>query len=570
MDTTDLYKAVGHPIPPGNHSVVVCLPTWRDTLGYRRGESHTVDRMQTGYPRLFMPPFNRKLAEQLEKLFALPSERSLLVRSALAAEACRAFITAKAGAVVHVKALQPLDARQGSDIFMVIFPSTAMPTALAFWQHTGFGISGRFAEQYISFLFFSGLRKPLVPASDEIQPLQVRNKRQRITQDANSPKSILRDRIVKLITHSIDCAVHRGPKSSLLPVASSDVFLYPTGVTAMWSAHQLLLSVLGTRKSVCFGFPYTDTLKILEKWGPGCHFYPDGDQADLNRLEAILMSQRSPSQPPILALFTEFPSNPLLRSVDLHRLRALADQYEFPIVIDDTIGNFVNVDVLPYADIVVSSLTKIFSGCANVMGGSLVLNPLSKYHAILKNALERNWEDIYFEEDAVVMELNSRTFCERIVQIDKNAGAICDFLRSRTDIIAQVHYPKWQTHELYDAYRSKFTSGEGGFGGLFSLVFVSPRAAHAFFDALECAKGPSLGTNFTLSCPYTLYGHFTELEWAAKHGVPEDLVRVSVGIEDTMKLLDVFAVAVRAAELNDSSNNHTSSAEFGRHASSCS
>ena len=96
-----------------------------------------------------------------------------------------------------------------------------------------------------------------------------------------------------------------------------------------------------------------------------------GLDADIDELETILEkeSKRDPTTPPILALFTEFPSNPLLRSADLPRLRGLADRYEFLIVIDETIGNFVNVEVLSYADVVVSSLSKIFSGQSNVMGG---------------------------------------------------------------------------------------------------------------------------------------------------------------------------------------------------------
>jgi cystathionine gamma-synthase len=123
----------------------------------------------------------------------------------------------------------------------------------------------------------------------------------------------------------------------------------------------------------CFSnrFPYTDTLKILQKWGPGCHFLGLGIDADIDQLEILLEEEfnRNPAVPPILALFTEFPSNPLLRSANLPRLRALADKYNFLIVIDETIGNFVNVEVLPYADVVVSSLTKVFSGASNVMGG---------------------------------------------------------------------------------------------------------------------------------------------------------------------------------------------------------
>lgn len=71
----------------------------------------------------------------------------------------------------------------------------------------------------------------------------------------------------------------------------------------------------------------------------------------------------------ILSLFCEFPSNPLLKSPDIKRLRKLADEYKFLIVIDETIGNFCNVAVLEWADMVVSSLTKVFSGDSNVMGG---------------------------------------------------------------------------------------------------------------------------------------------------------------------------------------------------------
>lgn len=96
-----------------------------------------------------------------------------------------------------------------------------------------------------------------------------------------------------------------------------------------------------------------------------------GLDSDIDKLETILEdeSRRDPNTPPVLALFTEFPSNPLLRSANLPRLRGLADKYDFLIVVDETIGNFVNVEVLKYADIVVSSLTKVFSGYSNVMGG---------------------------------------------------------------------------------------------------------------------------------------------------------------------------------------------------------
>lgn len=107
-----------------------------------------------------------------------------------------------------------------------------------------------------------------------------------------------------------------------------------------------------------------DTLKIQQKFGPGVHFLGHGLDDDYQNLKELLESGES-----ISAVYCEFPSNPLLRSTDLARLRAWANEYGFLLVVDETVGNFVNVDVLSYVDIVVSSLTKIFSGDSNVMGG---------------------------------------------------------------------------------------------------------------------------------------------------------------------------------------------------------
>ena len=266
--------------------------------------------------------------------------------------------------------------------------------------------------------------------------------------------------------------------------------------------------------------------------------------------------------------------------MNLPRLRALADKYDFLVVIDETIGNFMNVNVLPYADIVASSLTKVFSGDSNVMGGwyvvpsllalfdvnqiftaSLILNPKGRHYAGLTKHLSTTYEDLYFDEDALFLERNSRDFKQRIKKIDTNAEIICDHLRSRSvsggassAVIKKVFYPKWETREHYERCRIKETedSAGGGFGGLFSLTFTSSAASRAFFDKLPCHKGPSLGSNFTLVCPYTILAHYAELDWAAEYGVEETLVRVSVGMEPTEELLSAFELALRAAEATGS------------------
>ncbi|EXJ95692.1 cystathionine gamma-synthase [Capronia coronata CBS 617.96] len=327
-------------------------------------------------------------------------------------------------------------------------------------------------------------------------------------------------------------------------LSEDDVYLYPCGMSSIFNTHRILLAHAEAkgeepRRSICFGFPYIDTLKILEKWGPGCQFYGFGSSACLDDLQKRLEGGER-----FLALYTEFPSNPLLNAPDLIRIRQLADKYGFAVVVDETVGSFINIDVLSHADVVVSSLTKVFSGDSNVMGGSAVLNPQSSWYADLKHLMAREYEDNYWAEDAVFLERNSRDFISRIERINVSTEAIASTLKS-CPLVKQVYYPKYNpSRPNYDACRTP----NGGYGGLLSVTFHHPEQAVAFFDALEVQKGPSLGTNFTLACPYAVLAHYVELDWVASWGVDPDIVRLSVGLEEPDDLTGRIERALKAAE----------------------
>lgn len=109
-------------------------------------------------------------------------------------------------------------------------------------------------------------------------------------------------------------------------------------------------------------------------------------------------------------------------------------------------------------------------------------------------------------------------------------------------LVHQLCYPKFVCREYYDAVKNP----EGGYGGLFSMVLQNEEQARTFYDNLQCAKGPSLGTNFTLVSPYTILAHYTELDWAAQYGVSSYLIRVSVGLESKESLLKSFKDALDA------------------------
>lgn len=60
----------------------------------------------------------------------------------------------------------------------------------------------------------------------------------------------------------------------------------------------------------------------------------------------------------------------------LKAMRKVADKHSLPVVIDDTVGSFCDIDILPVVDIIIKSCTKSFSGYAEVMAGTAVLSPL--------------------------------------------------------------------------------------------------------------------------------------------------------------------------------------------------
>jgi cystathionine gamma-synthase len=192
-------------------------------------------------------------------------------------------------------------------------------------------------------------------------------------------------------------------------------------MAAVYQALKLVWRLCPDLKTVQFGFPYVDTIKLQTKFGFGCEFFGIGDQNDLIKLEQLLMQGQR-----ISAIVCEFPSNPLLHSVDLQALRDIADRFNFLIIVDDTIGGFVNVDLLKYADILVSSLTKSFSGTGNVMAGSLVLNPNSCFFEYLYQITEETFEDSLWCEDAAILELNSRNYEERVLCTNKSTEKIVD------------------------------------------------------------------------------------------------------------------------------------------------
>jgi cystathionine gamma-synthase len=252
-----------------------------------------------------------------------------------------------------------------------------------------------------------------------------------------------------------------------------------------------------------------------------------GTKEELDQLELSLKSGTK-----VMVLFCEIPSNPQCHTPDLHRIRDLADKFGFVVVCDDTIATAVNVDIVPYVDVIVSSLSKIVSGACNVMGGSLLINPNSKHYNMIHTCIRDQFEDLLFPEDAMTLAHNCKDFVNRVRRCNGTAERIASFIAAHP-AVSYVNYPTMvSSRPQYERYRRQ----DGGYGYILSIVFDEPEFAVKFYDNLAVCKGPSVGTNFSLALAYSMVAHADELDWAEAHGVPKYIIRISIGLEEESDL----------------------------------
>ncbi|REJ73631.1 MAG: PLP-dependent transferase [Planctomycetota bacterium] len=477
---------LGTPIPDSPHAVSACLPTWADNIGYEEQDTRVISRLTTGYPRFVYNQLCRRLFAECERRIARDGEKCLVFPAESAARRCVEFVRRRSKHTAEVHEIPEFG------VWAARFPVEAAGAAKAFWQHSGIGISSRQAAAILE-----GRRAG----------------------DAFDAQQAIRTRV-----------------ANCMHVDPAHVWLFPTGMAAMFSLQRVLQRRRPEFRSVQFGFPYVDSLKILESFGAGVHFFPRGDRSDLEQLSAHVESEE------LCAIYTELPANPLLTSPDLTALSPLAREADCPLVVDDTVASCVNVDVLDVADVVWSSLTKFFSGVGDVTGGGVVINPDSPHAGEIARLMQDDWEDTLWPEDVAVLEQNSRDFPQRVHTINRNAEALADMLHEHPRVAA-VHYPKYSTPENYAPH----LRSDGGYGGLLSLELIDPeRNAPRFYDALRVCKGPNLGMNYTLACPFTILAHYGELDFAERCGVSRWLIRVSVGMEPAEQLIARFADALDA------------------------
>ena len=274
--------------------------------------------------------------------------------------------------------------------------------------------------------------------------------------------------------------------------------------------------------------------ELLPRWGIEHTFV---EQTDAANFAASLRRQTK-------LIYVETPTNPLMRITDLRAVAALGRERRITTMVDNTFATPVNQRPLELGiDVCVHSATKYLGGHSDITAGVVVG---------AREFVERAWKfglvagAVLSPFDGWLLLRGLRTLGIRVERHNRNALALARFLEAHPKV-ARVNYPGLESHPQHELARAQMS----GFTGVLSLELGGDfRAAEAFIGALKLGTyAASLGGYETLVVhPAAMWSLQLTAEQRAAMGVGDNLVRISVGLEDEADLIKDFARALDSIE----------------------
>lgn len=250
------------------------------------------------------------------------------------------------------------------------------------------------------------------------------------------------------------------------------------------------------------------------------------DMSDTDRVRAALEGA-----PERTLLWIETPTNPLMKIADIAALAEIGHAAGAVVVVDNTFASpYLQQPLSLGADVVVYSTTKYLGGHSDVVGGAVVL--ADEQLAEQVQFLQFGAGAISSPFDAFLTTRGIKTLAVRMERHSANAQAVAEALVG-DPVVERVYYPGLADHPGHDVAARQMR----GFGGMLSVALSGgPEAARRFAESTEVfALAESLGG------VESLIGYPSEMTHASVKGtelaVPENVVRLSVGIEDAGDLV---------------------------------
>jgi len=490
---------LGNRIPDKLHAVSVSLPTMEEVIGYEERDPAILARMNSGYPRFVKHECLRQIESFWQEFFDKPNEPIWLTASEEIAHLLKSHLNCPESKFLK---------HQGVSGVRIPIDEALNREAKLFLQHIGGYLCSRKAEDYL--------------VANELQ------------KSAQAESLFEEDAEAKII-------------SVLQPLlggeASKEILLANSGMNAIYATFQAVNQIQapkGRHSWIRLGWLYADTMHILDKLSHGGSSNKDlHDVFDLDQLETLLA--KNPDS--FAGIITETPTNPLIQSMDIERIRELATAYGVYLVLDPTVLSPANVDASPYADIIVNSLTKYAANEGDViMGAVSVMNHCPENESICENVSK--FANYPYERNRQRLAQQIDGYLPLVEQVNESTLQVVEYL-NRHPKVSRVH---WANEPKSQSNFQKIARSEYAIGGMVSFELESDLAR--FYDRLTLCKGPSFGMKHSLACPFMYLAHYELVSTSqgrkqlAQAGINPELIRFSVGAEPVAAIIDSLRFAL--------------------------
>lgn len=313
-------------------------------------------------------------------------------------------------------------------------------------------------------------------------------------------------------------------------------FAFASGLAAITA----VLSLFHTGDNVVLSDNvYGGTFRVLDKvfknFGIGFRLV---DTTDIKAVEAAIDDT-------VKAVYIETPTNPLLGITDIKAVAELAKQKKILSIVDNTFYTpYLQRPIELGIDIVIHSATKYLGGHSDLVAGLVVVkdDKLAERLAFIQNSTGGVLQPF----DSFLLIRGIKTLGVRLDRHVENAKKLADYLAKHPDV-KKVYYPGLPTHPGYDVNRRQAKNG----GAMISFELTEGHDVHRFFRSLDIISlAESLGGVESLVChPASMTHAAIPKEIRDEVGITEELIRLSVGIEDGTELQEDLEKAIKASRM---------------------
>lgn len=273
--------------------------------------------------------------------------------------------------------------------------------------------------------------------------------------------------------------------------------------------------------------------KVLPKFGIKTTVVTMGDY---DQMEDALKAN-----PGTKMIVSESPTNPYLNIADMDILKELKEKYGFILLMDSTFASPYNQQPLTQgADLVVHSTTKYLGGHNDILGGvcagdTKLIEPIRDYRNTTGGIMD--------PMTSYLLMRGIKTLSLRMERINSSAMKMATWLETHPKV-RKVYYPGLKSHRDHERAKKYMT----GFGGVVTFELKTSDFAQItnFLNSTEVFKvGPSFGgVEALITHPMTISYYNYTAEERQKLGILDELIRMSMGVEDFEDLRDDVAQAL--------------------------